>query len=307
MPRVSVIIPAHNAERHIAETLRSVAGQTYTDWEAVVADDASSDRTSDVVASFGPRVKLARSERNLGPADARNLAIEHSSGELLAFLDADDLWLPEYLEQLVRLYDENGGASGNVGVIACDAYLLEGEERVAGTFADSRGWRKNPTLTDLLKANSVLVCSVAPRAVVEEAGCFSNETFGTEDYDLWLRIVERGYRVVKSEQPLVLVRLAREGSVSNRLAGMARSFQATYRRALQRGKLTPRQRRIASRELRFYEAVERMAFFLDTRRAGRPGAYRQLLRSLPLFFSVAVRSPQRWPRWTWKIAMGRIG
>jgi glycosyltransferase involved in cell wall biosynthesis len=308
MPRVTVIIPAHNAERHIGEALQSVARQTYSDWEAVVADDASSDDTAGVVATFAPRAKLARSDRNLGPADARNLAISQASGELLAFLDADDQWLPDYLEQLVRLYDESSQAAGDgVGIVACDAFLLEDDGRPAGTYAERFGSHEAVTLTSLLKANSMLVCSLAPRAVVEEVGGFSNETFGTEDYDLWLRIVERGYQVVKTRKPLVVVRLAREGSVSNRLGGMARSFQATYRRALARGNLTPAQSRLARRQLQFYEAVEQLAAFLDDRGDGREGAYRRLFLNLPLFFSVVVRSPHRLPRWTWRLATGRLG
>jgi glycosyltransferase involved in cell wall biosynthesis len=302
-----VIIPAHNAERHIGEALRSVEQQSYGDWEAVVADDASTDRTADIVASFAPRVRLIRSERNLGPADARNLAISHAGGELLAFLDADDQWLPEYLAELVRLYDEGRAQTANVGIVACDAYLLEGDERSARTFAERFGSHDDATLTNLLKANSILVCSVAPRAVVGEVGGFSNECFGTEDYDLWLRIVEHGYRAVKTRQPLVIVRLARAGSVSFRLGGMAQSFQATYRRALERDRLTPAQRRLARRQLRFYEAIEQLAIFLEDRRNGRAGAYRRLIQNLPLFASVALRSPQRVPRWTWRLAVGRLG
>jgi glycosyltransferase involved in cell wall biosynthesis len=302
-----VIIPAHNAEQYIGETLRSIERQTYGDWEAVVADDASSDGTAEIVAGFAPRVRLARSEHNLGPADARNFAISHASGELLAFLDADDQWLPEYLERLVSLYDVSRAKSNDVGVVACDAYLLEGEKRTDRTYADRFGSHEAATLTNLLKGNSILVCSVAPRAVVEELGGFSNETFGTEDYDLWLRMVESGYRAVKTQEPLVVVRLAREGSVSFRLGGMARSFQATYRRALERDRLSAAQRRIARRQLHFYEAIEQLAAFLDDRRTDRRGAYQRLVRSLPLFVSVVFRSPYRWPRWSWRLATGRLG
>ena len=79
MPRVSVITPAHNSEAYLAEALRSVEAQTFTDWEVVVADDASSDGTVAVAESFAPRVKVVRSETNLGPAGARNLALEHAA------------------------------------------------------------------------------------------------------------------------------------------------------------------------------------------------------------------------------------
>src|SRR4051812_49192629 len=99
MPRVSIIIPAFNAEEHIDETLGSVCHQTYDDWEIVVCDDCSTDGTAERARSFGDCLTLVRTEANAGPSAARNLAIEHSSGELLAFLDADDYWLPTYLER----------------------------------------------------------------------------------------------------------------------------------------------------------------------------------------------------------------
>ena len=121
MPRVSVIIPAYNAERHLADALRSVEAQTYGDWEVVVADDASSDATAAIAESF-PRIALVRSATNVGPAGARNLAIEQSGGELLALLDSDDTWLPNYLEEQVCLYDESRDAK--VGIVACNARIL---------------------------------------------------------------------------------------------------------------------------------------------------------------------------------------
>ena len=124
MTRVSFIIPAFNAEAHLAETLRSVEAQTYGDWEVVVADDGSTDGTVEIARGFGAKVKVVRSLVNGGPGAARNLAISSSSGELLAFLDADDYVLPEYLEHLVDLFDSRQARDGDVGIVACNARLL---------------------------------------------------------------------------------------------------------------------------------------------------------------------------------------
>ena len=85
MPRVTVVIPAYNAETFLPETLDSVEAQTYHDWEVVVADDASGDRTAEVVESRGGRFRAVRSEVNEGPAGARNRALREASGELVAF------------------------------------------------------------------------------------------------------------------------------------------------------------------------------------------------------------------------------
>src|SRR4051794_5959509 len=117
MPRVSVIIPAFNAERYLADALRSVRTQTYADWEVVVGDDGSTDRTVEIAAGFGERVKIVGAEKNAGPAAARNRAVAQASGELLALLDADDLWLPEFLEHQVTLFDETQGRYGDVGLV----------------------------------------------------------------------------------------------------------------------------------------------------------------------------------------------
>ena len=135
MPRVSVITPAHNAAAHLAETLDSVFAQTYADYEVVVADDASTDDTAAIVARYADRMRYVRSASNVGPAGARNLAIEHASGELLALLDADDLWLPDYLAEQVALYDREERARPGVGVVGCDAWMLDGGVRRTRTWA----------------------------------------------------------------------------------------------------------------------------------------------------------------------------
>ena len=303
MPRVSVIVPAYNAERHIAETLRSVERQRYGDWEVVVADDGSSDRTAAIVESFAPRVRLVRGAGNAGPAPARNLAIEHSSGELLAFLDADDLWLPEYLEHQVRLYDEHRARGERVGVVACDAHLLGPGGLMPETHADRAGFIAQPTVTDLLEANPIFISALSPRVVVDEVGRFSPETFGSEDHDLWLRIVERGYRVVTTRRPLAIYRLGAE-SVSANLIGMARTNQATLRRALERGQLDARQRRLARRNLRFQRAVEDFEALAAGRGADRGLA--RLASGALAFLDYAVHHPRRWPRWARAVLGGRL-
>ena len=301
MPRVSVIIPAYNAERHLADALRSVEAQTYGDWEVVVADDASSDATAAIAESF-PRIALVRSATNVGPAGARNLAIEQSGGELVALLDSDDTWLPNYLEEQVRIYDKSRDAK--VGIIACNARILGADGLEEWTYLERYGIPGEVTLSDLLEFNPIFVGAMVPRAVVNEVGGFSTECFGTEDHDLWIRIVERGYRVVTNPTPLAVYRLGAHDSVSSSLLGMARTTQATYRRALERGNLTPEQERVARCKLRFNRAVEVVV-------AARTDAGRldwgRLARSFPLLLSVAVRDPRSWRRWLRVVRSGRLG
>jgi glycosyltransferase involved in cell wall biosynthesis len=91
MPKVSVIIPTYNSARYLPEAIESVLAQTYRDFEIVVIDDGSTDNTKEVVAPYLDRI-IFLEVPNGGPAKARNRAIRKSSGEYVAFLDADDIW-----------------------------------------------------------------------------------------------------------------------------------------------------------------------------------------------------------------------
>lgn len=109
-PRVSVIIPAYNAESCISRSIRSVQSQTEQDFEIIVIDDASSDRTVDVVSKLSdqdPRITLLQSPTNAGPSSARNAGLDHARGRWLALLDADDAFKPDRLEALCAIAERN--------------------------------------------------------------------------------------------------------------------------------------------------------------------------------------------------------
>jgi teichuronic acid biosynthesis glycosyltransferase TuaG len=287
MPRVSVIIPAFNAERHIRETLRSVQTQTYLDWEVVLADDCSTDGTLEAaVALDDARVRVVQTSENSGPATARNLAIAAASGELLAFLDADDYWLPGYLAGQTRLYDASGGTEGRVGIVASNARVLGPNGFLARTYVDYIGFPEKLTLTQLLRSNPIFVSALTSHKVVDEAGGFCAGILGTEDHDLWIRILELNYRVVANRDPQAVYRLSPD-SLSADPRAMAHAAQIMYRCALARGNLTQRERRIARRELLSQRAVEQIA-------TAEGISYRRALKTLPLLVLVAAQHPRRW-------------
>ena len=106
---VSIIVPAYNAEKYIADAIGSVLRQTYPYFELIIVDDASTDRTAEVVQSFSDqRIKLIRHASNKGPGAARNTAIEAARGKWIAFLDADDQWKANRLERLVDVLKDAG-------------------------------------------------------------------------------------------------------------------------------------------------------------------------------------------------------
>lgn len=106
---VSIIMPSWNTEKFIAETIQSVIDQTYKNWELIIADDCSTDQTDDIVASFkDKRIKYMHNEKNSGAALTRNKAMREAQGEWIAFLDSDDLWMPEKLEHQIDFMKAKG-------------------------------------------------------------------------------------------------------------------------------------------------------------------------------------------------------
>lgn len=107
---VSIIMPSYNTAKFIPETIESVLKQTYTNWELIIVDDCSTDNTDEVVKPFltDKRIKYLKNEKNSGAAVSRNYALREAKGKWIAFLDSDDLWLPEKLEKQIAFMEKNG-------------------------------------------------------------------------------------------------------------------------------------------------------------------------------------------------------
>lgn len=118
---VSIIMPSYNTGRFIAETIGSVISQTYTNWELLIVDDCSTDNTDDVVLRYkDSRIKYLKNEKNSGAAVSRNKALRQAKGRWIAFLDSDDLWMPEKLEKQIRFMMENDYAFSGTSRIQID-------------------------------------------------------------------------------------------------------------------------------------------------------------------------------------------
>jgi len=286
-------MPAYNSAGTVGETLESVRAQSFADWEVVVCDDLSTDDTIDRVEQLRDgRIRVVPSPVNGGPAAARNRALGHAESELIAFLDADDLWRPDYLERQVRRYDEECRRGRRVGIVACNALLAKDDGSLEPhTYFELFGRRKLEPVTveRLLRRNTIFISCLVPRAAGEQAGWFDPDLFGTEDHDLWLKIVELGYDVVIDHEPLATYRRGAT-SISRNTPRQAQNNQKTLLAALRRGRLTPRQQRVARSELRYNRALAAVAAAAFDHKP--PPA-----RALPDVLWVAVTRPAQWGQW----------
>lgn len=105
---VSIIMPSYNTAKYISDSIKSVQAQTYENWELIIVDDCSTDNSINVIQSFNEsRIKLLQNEKNSGAATSRNYALREASGRWIAFLDSDDIWVPEKIEKQIRFMEDN--------------------------------------------------------------------------------------------------------------------------------------------------------------------------------------------------------
>jgi len=197
MPKVSVNIPCFNAEKFIRKTINSVISQTFTDFEVIIINDGSQDQTEQIINTFSdPRIKYYR-QSNYGLAYTRNKAVSLSSGELIAFLDQDDTWLPQKLEKQVKLFESNS----LLGLVYSNCYLIyEDGRKVLGTkfFKFQRG-----SVFKQMLSNYFIVVSTAVvrKDIIDELGGFPNYSI-VEEFALFLRLTQR-YLIDFVNEPLV--------------------------------------------------------------------------------------------------------
>ncbi len=179
--KISVVIAAYNAERTIAETIESILGQTRQADEIIIADDCSTDGTREVVARYSATTLVTQSV-NQGPAAARNAAVRASRGEVIAFVDSDDLWYPDHLERTVGLLDRFPQCG--FAFSANDRFGRTQDTQIPDFPADQPVYIHDT----LLHGNQIHLLTVAlRRAVFDACGGFDDTMRYAEDYDLWLR------------------------------------------------------------------------------------------------------------------------
>lgn len=224
---VSVIVPVYNAEKFIREAMDSVRAQTYENWELLLVEDGSNDGSVDVITGYiaetqETRIRLIRQPSNQGAARARNRGVREAAGRYIAYLDADDLWVPEKLEHELRFVEEKDAA-----------FAFTGYE-----FADERG----VGLGKIVRVPETLVyrqalsnTTIFTTTVMFDTAKISKELLEmpeikSEDTALWWRILKDGYTAYGLDENLARYRRAGRTLSSNKLKAIRRIWNL-YRKA----------------------------------------------------------------------------
>lgn len=196
---ISVIIPSYNRENTILRSVKSVLAQTYRDIEVIVVDDCSTDQTSEVVQNIrDSRLKYYRLKKNSGACAARNYGIDQARGELIAFQDSDDEWMPEKLEKQMEHLEKSYAE-----ICVCPLWSVD-EENGKRELRPINGFNENSFTTEKFLERSL----VSTQVILGYRYCFEEERFDTEmprlqDWDLALRLIQK-YKFTYCAEPLVI-------------------------------------------------------------------------------------------------------
>lgn len=220
---VSVITPVYNKERYLDACIGSVLGQTYPGWELILVDDCSADASFEILQGYArkdPRIRCERLARNAGAAAARNRALSLARGRYVAFLDADDIWMPDKLARQVDFLSRRGAG-----------FCYTAIEMIGDDGAPRKGKRPVREVVDYryLLTNTVIACSsvLIDRKII---GDFRMpDVRKGQDYATWLAILRRGFKAYGIDEALVRYRIAKDSVSSNKLAALRRTWHI-YRR-----------------------------------------------------------------------------
>ena len=203
---VSIIMPSYNTGRFISDTINSVLSQTYTNWELIIVDDCSTDNTDEVVNPFltDTRIKYLKNEKNSGAAVSRNRALREATGKWIAFLDSDDLWLPEKLEKQIEFMEKNGYSFSYTNYTEIDedsasnGVYVTGPKKISKTGMYNYCWVG--CLTVMYDAEKIGLIQI-------------KDIRKNNDYAMWLKVIKKE-RCYLFDEVLAKYR-KRSGSISN--------------------------------------------------------------------------------------------
>jgi len=242
-PLVSVIVPTYNRSSFVLEAVDSVFKQTFEDFELIVVDDGSIDGTAEALNQYKGRLIYSFQDHQ-GVSAARNRGIQTARGKWIAFLDDDDLWLPEKLETQIRFFSQNP-----------EAMICQTQEIWIRNGRRVNPRKKHRKYSGDIFAPSLLLCLVSPSAVMirrdlfERVGYFDEDMPACEDYDLWLRISAQ-FPIFLIDQPLVVKRGGHRDQLSRTTPALDRFRIQSLVKILDSGQLTAVQYDLAFKELK---------------------------------------------------------
>ena len=223
MSNVSVIMPCHNGAAYIADAIRSVQNQTYSDWELFVIDDCSNDDSVGIINGFAEnddRIKLLHTQKSTGyPSDVRNLGISTATGRYIAFLDCDDMWLPEKLEHQLKLFDKPEVA------VAYSWYIKMDED---GTQHDKP--IKSPELVTYKKLlGGNVIGNLTGVYDTNKLGKIFQKQIHHEDYLMWLEILKFGYIAANTNSIEAIYRESKNSLSGSKLKALVWTWNIFYK------------------------------------------------------------------------------
>jgi len=204
---VSVIVPTYNRADLISETIESILNQTYKNFELIIVDDGSTDNTEKVIRKFKDnRIKYIKTDYSGVPARPRNIGIKKAKGEYIAFLDSDDMWLPEKLEKQIKVFQ----ASNETAMLYTRFRTIEGEI-ISNRIFPENGMYKSGNMFKSIYLRNLIACSsvMIKRSVLDQVGLFNTDPnlIAIEDADLWLRIALKYNIKCTADLPLLIYRI----------------------------------------------------------------------------------------------------
>ncbi|QQR81392.1 MAG: glycosyltransferase [Deltaproteobacteria bacterium] len=185
-PLVSIVMNCLNGQKYLREAINSIFSQTYTNWEIIFWDNASTDNSSEIVKSYqDKRIRYFRGDKTVPLGHARNLALRNSSGDFIAFLDCDDIWIPEKLSKQIPLFL----ADNDVGIVYSDTFFFN-EDGVENRLLEKKKPYRGYCFDELLNNYLIsLETAVIRKSVLDSLNQWFDEKFNmVEEYDLFVRI-----------------------------------------------------------------------------------------------------------------------
>jgi glycosyltransferase involved in cell wall biosynthesis len=268
-PAVSVVIPVYNAARYVGEALDSLQTQTFKDYEVIVVNDGSDDREElESVLKSHPLPLTYISQENKGVSAARNRGVTIARGEFYVQLDADDQLMPDYLEVQLGILKDNP----DVSLVYPNATIIGDGAKARLEFMDVSPSEGDVTFESLVRQKCVVMtCVTARMSAIRDAGMFDESIRSCEDFDLWLRIVQNGGRIIYHRRPLVLYR-RHEGSLSSDRVWMLRNLVGVFEKCAATFQLTPAEREVLNENLNEQRAMLNLFEGKHALKAGKTSA-----------------------------------